>query len=204
VIYNWTWGLPEHRKGTSIGFDYSFNLDTSIVDRKTDLASQTAPYYLRELLPFLIKDWEILLSDSRSCRQSRRVLLVPLSVTSLPSKSHSISVMFFFIATNATQDLADYFVLALISDNGSHPRTTDLFEMNRQVLCMYVSEWPNHVRSDSLSRGLFFSVDSRDELGQCRHITPHESFQIRGPERVKTKHTNSRDGRGKGKQSSYE
>ena len=64
-------------------------------------------------------------------------------------------------------------MLALISNNGSHPRTTDLFEVNRQVLCVYVSEWPDHVRSDSLSR-VFFSVDSEDELGQCCHITPHE------------------------------
>lgn len=39
--------------------------------------------------------------------------------------------MFFF---HVTQGLADYFVLALISNNGSHPQTTGLFELNRSVL----------------------------------------------------------------------
>jgi len=96
----------------------------------------------------------------------------------------------FVTATNATQGLADYFVLALISNNESHPRTTDLFEVNRQILCVYVSEWPVSIRSDSLFRGLFFSVGSEDELGQSRHITSND--QIRGPERVMTKHTNLR------------
>ena len=99
--------------------------------------------------------------------------------------TYSISVIFFFTATNAAQGLADYFVLTLIGNNGSRPQTKDLFEVNRQVLCVYVSEWPVHVKNDDLFRGLCFSVDSEDNWANATtSLFMSLSSQIRGPERV--------------------